>query len=390
MDTIPGWRTDQVEVVRSPSGTIALVDYRDNFRVGHLEPWPPPEIAQKLFQSQKMDFFPPEGHAALQGCLGHYCDLQSINSEDALTWNVFGHAAHADPDRKALFARSVLAQLGLEERGRTAQIWVWRRLPHPETLGGNGPELDFGISYGSTLVLGENKWHGSVSQGQGLLKDQDQIQIRMAFLKRAGRFLFPSVERFIVLGVSIAGDLLEAGTTQLDGLEVRSANLTWDSLVGGLDDQGHGDLQDYLSWKKTYGRAHRSESDLLPKLELRVPSRVTLVNPPDGFAALLGELPTGLELNGDGLGEVDTVMVFARTASQLEQTLSSSVDLVRQGGKIWVCWPIRTSELRGDLGKDKVIAEGDRLGLVRVKAARIDRTWTSFKFYRRAGTGSRC
>ena len=200
MERIPGWRTETVQVVPTNSGTYALVDYRDNRLAPGVEPWPPPELAQKLFKSTKVTFFPPEERAFLEAQLGHYSDLQSINSEDALTWNAFGKITYENREKQWIFASRVLDLLGIKEPVGPAHIWVWRRLPHPESLGSNGPELDFGLSCGSTLVLGENKWMGSVSQNQGLEGDLNQIQMRMAFLRRSGRMLFPGISRFVVLG----------------------------------------------------------------------------------------------------------------------------------------------------------------------------------------------
>lgn len=383
MEFIPGWRTERVRVVRSESGTFALVDYRDNLLADDFQPWPPPEIAQKLSVSRKLEYFPLTERAALTATLGHYCDLQSVNSEDALTWNVFGRIGHESKERQAAFASRILGLLDISDTAPTAQVWVWRRLPHPETLSGNGPELDFGILIGRTLVLGENKWHGSVTQRQGLQQDRDQIEMRISFLRRSGRFLFPSVIRFVVLGVSFDGGMLEERSEVEGGIELRCTNLKWDALVDAVEGLGSKELRNYLNWKQEQGREHRSATPLLEKLELRAPSRVALMNSPDNFREQLGNVPDGLEFDTTEGSTVDTAMVFARSDEDLRCWLPAAVDRVRAGGKIWICWPLRNAELRTDIDRETVIAAGDRSQLVRVKAARIDRAWTALKFFRR-------
>jgi len=45
--------------------------------------------------------------------LGYYCDLQSLNSEDALTWSVFGPLIHGPAPRRLEFVRSLFTELGL-------------------------------------------------------------------------------------------------------------------------------------------------------------------------------------------------------------------------------------------------------------------------------------
>ena len=382
-ETIPGWATEAVSVVRSSGGTLALLDYRDNFLSNLACPWPPPEISQKLFASKKISFFPEGSHSALTSKLGYYSDLQSVNSEDALTWNVFGSIGHCNSIERRGFVKRLFQLLDIDDEGPNAHVWTWRRLPHPETLSGNGPELDFGVSFGKTLILGENKWQGGVGQGQGLEQNLDQIQIRSAFLRRSGRLLFPGFTRFVILGVSISGDLL-VNKTEVEGdAEFSSMNLNWDSLVNNLDHPGSEDILAYLEWKKIHGRAHRSEMDLITRLDLRVPSKVALVNPPDDFWDTLGNIPQGLDIAPPENELADTVILFARTLSELRDSIQPALGRMRLGGKIWICWPMRSSDLRSDITKDDVIAVGDANGIFRWQPARIDRIWTSFKFQRR-------
>ena len=49
--------------------------------------WPTPEITQKFYASRQQSAFRGDDLGAVVEHLGYYCDLQSLHSEDAITWN---------------------------------------------------------------------------------------------------------------------------------------------------------------------------------------------------------------------------------------------------------------------------------------------------------------
>jgi len=81
-------------------------------------------------------------------------------------------------------------------------IWLWRRIPHPEKPASNGvPEIDFGIETEECLVLGEAKWNSRLGVGQGVARDRNQFDLRVAYCSDLGRRVLRSVRHWIVLGV---------------------------------------------------------------------------------------------------------------------------------------------------------------------------------------------
>src|SRR4051812_24341250 len=69
------------------SGVFAAHDWR----LMALEPHGAPIIAKANQSSTKtLRSFLSIDHAALTSTLGHYSSVQSINSEDTVTWSVFG------------------------------------------------------------------------------------------------------------------------------------------------------------------------------------------------------------------------------------------------------------------------------------------------------------
>lgn len=88
--------------------------------------------------------------------LGVYSNLQSLHSEDAVTWSYFGPLAVEPPEARADFLTWLLLQLGLDNwtGSERASIDLWRRVPHPDKSLPGGPELDFVIDGDRCVVFG--------------------------------------------------------------------------------------------------------------------------------------------------------------------------------------------------------------------------------------------
>jgi hypothetical protein len=50
---------------------------------------------------------------------------------------------------------------------------------------------------------------------------------------------------------------------------------------------------------------------------------------------------------------------------------------------VWVCWPKKASKVPTDIDENTVRAYGLELGVVDVKVAAVDDTWSGLKFVRR-------
>jgi len=89
------WNDNEILIAHSKGGVIVTAHPYDNLIRTGCVPWPPPEIVQKLYQSRQIRAFAGADKQICTSGLGFYCDLQSIHSEDAITWSVFGTAALA-------------------------------------------------------------------------------------------------------------------------------------------------------------------------------------------------------------------------------------------------------------------------------------------------------
>jgi hypothetical protein len=245
------WNQQEVEILISKGGVIALANPYNNLVTTGVLPWPPSEIVQKLYQSRQLKAFTDDQRDSLTKFNGYYSDLQSIHSEDAITWSVFGTVAHASNNARNRFICDLFQLLDITtEPIENSEIFLWRRIPHPDTLVSGGPEIDFGILTQNILLLGEAKWKSSVGSAQGINKDKDQIQLRIEFLQKYAHRLYPGVNQYIVLGVGLNSDVIANLTYD----SIKCISKTWDQICGLSSHPLQGEIQKYLAWKIKWTR----------------------------------------------------------------------------------------------------------------------------------------
>ncbi len=126
-----------------------------------------------------------------------------------------------------------------------------------------------------------------------------------------------------------------------------------------------------------------SGTPLPKKLGIREGSRVAVVSAPDGFARVLGPLPSGVDLRTGARGRCDVVVFFVTRRAELARRFPGFVRALEPDGGLWVAWPKKTSGVATDLGFDAVQEVGLDAGLVDNKVCAIDTTWSGLRFVRR-------
>ena len=249
MRSIEHWvRADQVAVAESAGGVLATCNPLDNLVRAGVTPWPPPEILQKLYASERWRGRTDQDTESVSSCLGHYTDLQSLNSEDAITWSFFGPLIYGPETWRQQFGTALMERLGLPAP-RDIAIWLWRRVPHPEKPASTGgPEIDFGVLTDSTVILGEAKWNSKISGGQGVLRNRTQAELRLSFCHGIGTRALPFVQHWTVLGVGREADVLDGSASGACCMR----NLSWAELAGLMPDELRTELLAYLGWKTKY------------------------------------------------------------------------------------------------------------------------------------------
>ena len=125
-----------------------------------------------------------------------------------------------------------------------------------------------------------------------------------------------------------------------------------------------------------------SGTPLAAKLGIRSGSRVLL----DGGheVGALEELPTGATVHRrPGRDPYDVVLLFAPSAARLRARWAVLVPRLETAGRLWVCWPKKSSGTATDLGEREVRDFGLAGGLVDVKVCAVDATWSALAFVRR-------
>jgi hypothetical protein len=241
------WNGKEIAFAHSKGGGQIVAHPMDNLISTGCLPWPPAEIVQKLYRSRQENAFTGEQLAICKSGLGYYCDLQSLNSEDAITWSVFGTIARSDRNHREAWVADFLRLIDIpkEVSPICADICLWRRIPHPDTLVSGGPEIDFEIITENAVILGEAKWKSSVGKAQGKLKDKDQIQLRGEWLEKHGNKVFPQCKHHVVLGVSLVENSFENSVP--DGVIFKSA--VWEEVCKLSSHPLCEEVARYFNWK---------------------------------------------------------------------------------------------------------------------------------------------
>lgn len=181
------WNGHEMDVEKSGNGVLAAHYHHRNLIQRASAVGEPADIIQKLVRSGHLTDFDPGARRKLKEALGFYCDLQSLHSEDAITWSVAGTVAHCEEAVRVAWTRELFDLLDLHcGEFEHSEITLWRRVTHPQCFHEHGPEIDFLVITESAVLLVECKWKGKVEENQGRYKDKDQIEMRVDFLKLYG------------------------------------------------------------------------------------------------------------------------------------------------------------------------------------------------------------
>jgi len=119
------------------------------------------------------------------------------------------------------------------------------------------------------------------------------------------------------------------------------------------------------------------------KLGIAAGATVALSGAPEGFETTLGTLPEAARLKRDLRSRAEVILLFTRTRADLRRRFPAAARALSGGGKLWICWPKKSSEAAGDLTQNEVRSHGLAQGFVDFKIASLDRTWSGLCFSRR-------
>src|SRR5271157_4922107 len=125
MPFIQDWNGLNIKVAQSKGGTLAVENPFSNLLLVKGTPLPPPEILQKLYASNQSSAFIEDNKNISTRYLGYYCDLQSIHSEDAITWSFFGTLLYVKERILNRYVEELLRLLHIEGINiSSSRIWL--------------------------------------------------------------------------------------------------------------------------------------------------------------------------------------------------------------------------------------------------------------------------
>ncbi len=123
-----------------------------------------------------------------------------------------------------------------------------------------------------------------------------------------------------------------------------------------------------------------SGTPLPKKLGIKDGTTFATRHAPDGFAATLGELPTGAEWRTQVRAGLDVVIAFHTSARELVREWPRLTAAVAPNGTVWVAWPKKASKVPTDITEDVLRAELLPTGWVDNKVCAVDEVWSGLRF----------
>lgn len=123
-----------------------------------------------------------------------------------------------------------------------------------------------------------------------------------------------------------------------------------------------------------------SGTPLVRKLGIKPGYRLWSFGAPEGYGALIGELPDGARPAAPDERGVEFLHVFATTRAALERGLAEARARMAEDGMIWLSWPKKASGVETELDGNVVRGIGLDAGLVDIKVCAVDEVWSGLKF----------
>ncbi len=126
-----------------------------------------------------------------------------------------------------------------------------------------------------------------------------------------------------------------------------------------------------------------SKRSLAEKLGIKEGLRLFLLNPPEGYLAMIGPLPANVTGEKTLQKNVDLIHFFTKEKTALEKTFPKLAGSLADKGALWISWPKGASKVATDLNENVIRQIGLATGLVDVKVCAVDEIWSGLKFVRR-------
>jgi len=122
-----------------------------------------------------------------------------------------------------------------------------------------------------------------------------------------------------------------------------------------------------------------TEKSIARKLLIKAGYKILIVNAPDGYTNLIGELPEGVTVLKKPQPGADLIQVFLKSEKELEEQLPRMKESLTASGLLWVMYPKGTSKIPFDINYDIIAAYARTIGMVGIAMISIDETWSALR-----------
>lgn len=119
---------------------------------------------------------------------------------------------------------------------------------------------------------------------------------------------------------------------------------------------------------------------LTKKLRVQPGLRMLVLNAPEGYVDLLGDLPDGVELSETAEGRFGFVQLFVKDSIELDALRRTAMEAVEYDGLLWISYPKKSAKLPSDLSRDVLWELMAETGLRPVFQIAIDSVWSALRF----------
>ncbi|CAN5175650.1 DUF3052 family protein [soil metagenome] len=123
-----------------------------------------------------------------------------------------------------------------------------------------------------------------------------------------------------------------------------------------------------------------SQVPIAKKLGIQPDSLIIVINKPAQYELVLGDISTSLTISSQVNKPVEFIHSFATEKKDLIEIFPKLKQILTKTGMLWISWPKKSSKKPTDLDENIVMQIGLENGLVDVKVASFDETWSALKF----------
>jgi hypothetical protein len=107
--------------------------------------------------------------------------------------------------------------------------------------------------------------------------------------------------------------------------------------------------------------------------------RVWLVNPPERYVDLLGELPEGARIVRRPTGALDIIQVFLDNRQEMEERLPEVKEHMGPRTILWATYHKGTSPVPTDINRDIIWSYARTIGMDAVAQVAVDDDWSAIR-----------